>query len=85
VCQDEAQHDHSKVTISASNKAADFLFKAVRHVVTGGEYPEDVNDLKLQNPASKKLCEEIDGAFDLMAANLVKEVEKILDPTNAEI
>lgn len=83
MCQDEVQHG-SRVLISASPNAADFLLKAVKHVVTGGEYPEETNDFKIQNPASRKLFEEVEQAFEIMAANLTKEVERILDPTDSK-
>ena len=74
-----------KVVIAASPEAADLLFKAVKQAV--GEYPE-TNDLQRQNPAAKRLVDEVDRAFDLMAENLIKQVEKIFadeDKTSAEV
>lgn len=68
----------NKVIITASQKAADLLFKAVKHAVIDGEYPEVINDFQRQNPATRRLVEEVDKAFDIMAISLLKQVEKIL-------
>jgi hypothetical protein len=46
-------------------------------------HTEQVNDFALQNPASKKLYDELERSYDIMIENLMKEVEKILDPKNS--
>jgi hypothetical protein len=35
-------------------------------------------DITKQNPATERLVEEMDQAFDVMAENLIKQVEKLL-------
>lgn len=77
VCQDEARHGGS-VKIVASEKVADFIFKAVAKTVEENRHTESINDFERQNPASKRLVEEVDQAFDIMVSSLLKEVEKVL-------
>jgi len=74
VSQEEVPPE-GKIGIVASPKAADLLFKAVKQAIA--EYPE-ANDFQRQNPAAKRLIEELDQAFDVMMNSLVVEVEKVL-------
>jgi hypothetical protein len=67
-----------KVVITASPEAADLLFKAVNKVVTDEEHTETIDDFQNQNPATKRLVEEVDKAYDTMIESLLKQVEKIL-------
>lgn len=40
--------------------------------------PEAITDFERQNPASKKLLEEIDSVFEEALTNMAKEVEAFL-------
>ena len=66
-----------KLTITASPQAADLLFKAVKKVLSSEQHDE-VNDLPFQNPAAKHLMDDMSRAFDIMAENLIKQVEELL-------
>lgn len=74
----------AKVSITASPKAADLIFKAVEKVVDENAHTETVNYFAKQNAASQRLVDEIDRAFDVMVDSLVKQVEKVLAGSEAE-
>jgi hypothetical protein len=39
-----------------------------------------LTDFEQQNPAAKKLAEEVDEAMDIMLQSLVKEIRAVLEP-----
>lgn len=65
----------AKIGLLVSPENAVFVAKAVQEKIGP---PESVNDFQRQNPAAKKLMEEVNESFDLMMKSLVKEVRKIL-------
>lgn len=73
-----------KIIITASPKTVDLLFKAVTKVVSDNKHTESINYLQQQNSAAKHLVDEIDQAFDIMTANLVKQVEKVFASEDEE-
>jgi hypothetical protein len=66
-----------KITITASPKAADLLFKAVEKVVKEHSHTEEIDDFANQNPAASRLITEYKQAFVVMLNSLAKQVEKI--------
>jgi hypothetical protein len=68
-----------KISILASPYRANLLLKAAQKVAQQETLgTESVSDFEKQNPASKRLVDEVSSVFDQAYKNLIKEIKEVL-------
>lgn len=78
VSQDEAQPE-AKISILVSPENAPLLLKAAQEIAQSSvSHSEGTNDFERQNPASKKLMDEVVNVFAQATKSLAKEIQELL-------